>query len=70
VLAYHIHVMLPAMQGGATLVVAHGNSLRALAMALDGIDAVGVETFDIPTAGAILYEFAATTAILDRAIIS
>lgn len=71
VLAYHIHVMLPAiMQGGATLVVAHGNSLRALTMALDGIDAVGVETFDIPTAGAILYELAATTAILDRAIIS
>ena len=71
VLAYHVRVMLPAvMQGGDTLVIAHGNSLRALAMALDGTDAATIEAFDIPTAGAILYGLAPTTAILTRTLLN
>jgi 2,3-bisphosphoglycerate-dependent phosphoglycerate mutase len=70
VLAFHVRSMLPAaMRGGTTLVVAHGNSLRALVMALDGLDETQIERFDIPTGGAILYTFDPTTAIVDRALL-
>lgn len=70
VLAYYVRTMLPAvMSGGTTLVVSHGNALRALVMALDGLDAARVETLDIPTGGAILYDFSSTTAIIGRAIL-
>jgi 2,3-bisphosphoglycerate-dependent phosphoglycerate mutase len=70
VLAYYVRTMLPAvMSGGTTLVVSHGNALRALVMALGGLDAARVETLDIPTGGAILYDFSYTTAIIGRAIL-
>ena len=71
VLAYYVHVMLPAaLAGGTTLVVSHGNSLRALAMALDGLDAAAVEHFDLSTGATILYELDETSAVARRTVIN
>lgn len=70
-LAYHVRTMLPGiMGGGTTLIVSHGNTLRALAMAIDGLDAAQVERFDLSTGAAILYALDATTAVVDRTILN
>lgn len=70
VLAAYVHVILPAaMAGGTTLVVSHGNTLRALCMALDGLDAAAVEGFDLSTGATILYALSETTAIVRRAVL-
>lgn len=71
VLAYHVGTMLPAiMRGGTTLIVSHGNTLRALAMAIDGLDAAQVESFDLSTGATILYTLDATTAVIDRTVLN
>ncbi len=71
VLAYHVRTMLPAiMQGGTTLIVSHGNTLRALAMAIDGLDAAQIESFDLSTGATILYTLDSTTAVIDRAVLN
>ena len=43
--------------GGRTLVVAHGNSLRALVKHLEGLSDDEVENLEIPTAHPLVYEF-------------
>jgi 2,3-bisphosphoglycerate-dependent phosphoglycerate mutase len=66
VLAYYVHRILPdAMAGDTTLVIAHGNSLRALVMALDDLDKVAVEALEIPTGSLRCYGLSATTAVRD-----
>lgn len=45
-----------AADGRLPLVVGHGNSLRALCMILDGLDAADVEGLNIPTGVPLLYE--------------
>lgn len=56
VLACYIHTILPeAMAGGTTIVVAHGNSLRALVMALDDIPHEAVPTLQIASGEALVY---------------
>lgn len=58
VLPFFLHDILPAvMTGGGVLVVAHGNSLRALLMALDGLSATEVEDLEIATGDVIRYQF-------------
>ncbi|MCE4224969.1 2,3-bisphosphoglycerate-dependent phosphoglycerate mutase [Methylobacterium sp. C25] len=57
--------ILPAVMGGPTLVVAHGNSLRALMMALDGLTPEEVETLEMPPGALRVYEFADDGRILD-----
>lgn len=70
VLAYYVRRILPAaMQGGATLIVAHGNSLRALIMALDGMTAGEVECFDLSTGATLIFDLAADTSVSRRTII-
>ncbi len=54
--------------GGDVLVVAHGNCLRALVMALDDLDRGG-RALELATGSVRIYEFAADTTIeapLDR----
>jgi 2,3-bisphosphoglycerate-dependent phosphoglycerate mutase len=49
--------LLPAFAaGGDILVVAHGNSLRALVKLLDGISDAAIVEFNIPTGVPILYQ--------------
>jgi 2,3-bisphosphoglycerate-dependent phosphoglycerate mutase len=49
--------LAPALGGGGDfLVVAHGNSLRALVKMLDGMSDADVVEFNIPTGAPILYE--------------
>jgi 2,3-bisphosphoglycerate-dependent phosphoglycerate mutase len=58
VLPYWESHILPDLKGGRdVLVVAHGNSLRALVMHLDGLSHAEVLELEIPTGAPLLYEF-------------
>ncbi len=66
-LAYYIRVILPkVLSGGTTLVVSHGNTLRALIMALDGMSAETIEGFDVSTGSIILYDLAPDSRVVER----
>jgi 2,3-bisphosphoglycerate-dependent phosphoglycerate mutase len=57
VLPYWERKMLPDLRAGLhLLVVAHGNSLRALVMHLDGLTREQVLELEIPTGAPLLYE--------------
>jgi 2,3-bisphosphoglycerate-dependent phosphoglycerate mutase len=47
------------LPGRRLLIASHGNTLRALIMALQGMDVEEVEAFEIPTGVPILYRFSA-----------
>ncbi len=50
--------LVPALRGGGvTLVVAHGNTLRALCMVIGSLGADEVEALNIPTGQPLLYRF-------------
>ncbi|MGH8212230.1 MAG: 2,3-bisphosphoglycerate-dependent phosphoglycerate mutase, partial [Rhodanobacteraceae bacterium] len=58
VLPYWHEVLAPAIRAGQrVLVVAHGNSLRALIKYLDGISDSDIVEMNIPTGVPIVYEF-------------
>ena len=58
VLPYWESHILPDLRAGRdVLVVAHGNSLRALVMHLDGLSHAEVLELEIPTGAPLLYEF-------------
>jgi len=57
VLPYYTAAIAPRLrQGQHVLVVAHGNSLRALRMYLDQLSPQEVEHLEIPTGGACVYD--------------
>jgi 2,3-bisphosphoglycerate-dependent phosphoglycerate mutase len=57
-LPYWTDVLVPEVgAGGVPLVVAHGNTLRALVAHLDGLDDRQVTGLDIPTGVPLLYRF-------------
>ena len=59
-LPYWTAHLLPALRAGKNLLVAaHGNSLRALVMHLDGLTREQVIALEIPTGQPLLYEIAA-----------
>ena len=63
---YYLRAILPqAMRGGSVLVVAHGNTLRALVMALEGVSPLEVQSLEIAT-GEILDYAVATNATVRR----
>ena len=62
----YVREILPAAMRGTTLVVAHGNSLRALVMALDGLSPDEVEDLELPTCAMRLYTLASDTTVLSR----
>jgi 2,3-bisphosphoglycerate-dependent phosphoglycerate mutase len=67
VLAYYVRSVLPkAIAGGTTLLVSHGNTLRALVMALDGMSAEAIEGFDVSTGSILLYKLADDSSVIDR----
>jgi len=57
VMAYYQQAIVPCLQQGQhVLVVAHGNSLRALRMSLEHFSAEHVKGLEIPTGGAHVYD--------------
>jgi 2,3-bisphosphoglycerate-dependent phosphoglycerate mutase len=65
-LPYWYDSIVPGLRSGrTTLVVAHGNSLRALVMHLDGISQDAISELNIPTGMPRLYEFDAELSIVD-----
>lgn len=64
VLPYYVRCLLPeAMAGGNTCVVAHGNSLRALIMALEGISQQDIPSIQLATGATLVYALADDTRI-------
>lgn len=51
------HIVLRIQRGEHVLISAHGNTLRALLMELANMSVAEVESFEIPTATPILYNF-------------
>ena len=64
VLPYWYDVLVPQLRAGGTpLVVAHGNSLRAIAKHLEGISSDAIADMNIPTAAPRVYELSKTLAV-------
>lgn len=63
-------VILPDVQGGLNvLVLAHGNSLRAIAMVLEGLTPVEVVKLNIATGEARVYELDGTLRVLSKRVV-
>jgi 2,3-bisphosphoglycerate-dependent phosphoglycerate mutase len=64
---YYIHAIQPhVMRGEGVLIAAHGNSLRALIMALDGLTADEVVKLELATGLPILYRLNADTSVAEK----
>lgn len=71
VLPYYIHHIQPQVLRGQTVIVAaHGNSLRALIMALEGLTAEEITQVEIGTAIPIVYELDNDSTILQKTILA
>lgn len=57
---WHDRIVPDLLVGGTVLVVAHGNSLRALVKHLDGIDDATIPTLNIPTGIPLVYRLDAS----------
>jgi 2,3-bisphosphoglycerate-dependent phosphoglycerate mutase len=55
-LPYWYDAVVPDLDGGTVLIVAHGNSLRALVKHLDGISDADIAQLNIPTGIPLVYE--------------
>jgi 2,3-bisphosphoglycerate-dependent phosphoglycerate mutase len=67
VLPYWEARILPDLRAGKhVLVAAHGNSLRALVMHLDGLDREQVLRLEIPTGAPLLYDIGADGAVVGK----
>jgi 2,3-bisphosphoglycerate-dependent phosphoglycerate mutase len=68
VLPYYVHRILPeVMSEKRVLVAAHGNSLRALIMAMEGMTGEEIIKRELETGVPIVYRLGADTRIVDRA---
>lgn len=67
VLPYYIREILPrVMEGKRVLVAAHGNSLRALMMVLDGMTTEEVATLELATGIPFVYRLDAATRVVAK----
>jgi 2,3-bisphosphoglycerate-dependent phosphoglycerate mutase len=67
---YYLHVMQPhVLRGGAVLVAAHGNSLRALIMALDGLGGQEVVKMELGTGVPIIYRLNGDSTVASKEIL-
>ncbi len=67
---YYLHEMQPhVLRGGTVLVAAHGNSLRALIMALDGLTGEEVVKLELGTGVPIIYELNADSTVASKEVI-
>jgi 2,3-bisphosphoglycerate-dependent phosphoglycerate mutase len=68
---YYLHTIQPhVMRGEGVLISAHGNSLRALIMALEGLTPDEIVKRELDTGLPILYRLNADTTIADKATLS
>ncbi len=69
-LPYYKENILPFLKEGKNiLVVAHGNSLRALSMELDGLDAEQIPGYEIATGVPIVYEMDGEGKVLGKEVL-
>jgi 2,3-bisphosphoglycerate-dependent phosphoglycerate mutase len=54
---YNAHIEPELRKGKNVIIAAHGNSLRALIMGIEGLDKDAILAFEIPTATPRVYEF-------------
>ena len=67
---YYIHDILPkVMNDGTVLVAAHGNSLRAMVMALDGLTGEEIVGQEIATGVPIVYRLNADTSVAEKTVL-
>ncbi len=67
VLPYYVHDILPVvLSGKRTLVAAHGNSLRALIMAMEGLTGEEIIARELATGVPIVYRLNADSTIASR----
>ncbi len=70
VLPYYIQHILPAaMRGERVLVSAHGNSLRALVMVLDGLTPETIPTMELATGIPLVYRLKADTTVATKQVL-
>lgn len=65
---YNSELLPRLMQGESVVVVAHGNSLRALAMSLEGLTPETVADLEISTADIRLYDFNEDATVASRKV--
>ena len=64
---YYLHTMQPhVLRGGTVLVAAHGNSLRALIMALDGLSGDEIVKLELGTGIPIVYRLNADSTVASK----
>jgi len=69
VLPYYLHTIQPhVMRGEGVLISAHGNSLRAMIMALEGLTGDEIVKRELDTGVPILYRLNADTTIAETEI--
>ena len=70
VLPYYIQTILPrVMSGERVLVAAHGNSLRALVMVLDGMTTKTIASLEIATGIPLVYRLKADTTVESKTVL-
>ena len=70
VLPYYIQFILPrVMAGERVLVAAHGNSLRALVMVLDGMTTKTIASLEIATGIPLVYQLKSDTTVESKAVL-
>ncbi len=70
-LPYYCQNILPAVLGGKrVLVAAHGNSLRALVLVLDGLTSKTIPTLEIATGVPLVYRLSADSTVASKEILS
>ncbi|MGL4286385.1 MAG: 2,3-bisphosphoglycerate-dependent phosphoglycerate mutase [Phreatobacter sp.] len=71
VLPYYVGEILPrVMRGERVLVAAHGNSLRALVMVLDGLDAETIPSMELKTGVPLVYKLNADTTVATKQVLA
>ena len=71
VLPYYMREILPrVMRGERVLVAAHGNSLRALIMVLDGLTAQTIPSLELATGIPLVYRLNADTTVADKQVLT
>ena len=68
VMPYWYDMLLPRLAAGQRMVVvSHGNTLRSIVMALEGLEPEAVEQLEIPSGVPLIYRFGADATLLSKA---